>query len=63
MTLQKLNVDSQAGVNLTISQDGKEYNMSSLIKVVILTLSLDSQAKWEDWNEYRQISFYKTVCT
>jgi hypothetical protein len=24
--------------------------MSSLIKAVILTLSLDSQANWEDWN-------------
>jgi hypothetical protein len=24
--------------------------MSSLIKAVILILSLNSQAKWEDWN-------------
>jgi hypothetical protein len=25
--------------------------MSSLIKAVILILSLNSQAKWEDWND------------
>lgn len=33
--------------------------MSSLIKVVILILSLNSQAKWEDWNSTDK-TLYKT---